>query len=163
MSRIKGKDSKQEMTVRKFLFANGYRYRLHNIKLPGRPDITLTKYKCVVMVNGCFWHGHDDCRFSKMPATHRKYWKEKISRNKERDKKAIMDLNKMGFKVIVVWQCQLSSKEKSKITLEFVGNQINMATIRRDPETSDRQNALDDRGCQRSILPFPRQSPTSIF
>lgn len=141
MSRIKGKDSKQEMAVRKFLFANGYRYRLHNVNLPGRPDITLTKHKCVVMVNGCFWHGHDGCRFSKMPGTHKKYWTEKISRNKERDKKAIKELNQLGFKIIVVWQCQLSSIEKSKSTLEFVAAQINMATIRRDQGTSDHQNA----------------------
>jgi len=85
MSRIKGKDTKPEMLVRKFLFSNGLRYRLHDKKLPGKPDLVLTKYRIVIFVHGCFWHGHNGCKYYVIPKTRTKWWKEKIDGNIERD------------------------------------------------------------------------------
>ncbi len=85
MSQIKGKNTKPELLVRKFLFAHGYRYRLHDKKLPGKPDIVLPKYKTVIFVNGCFWHGHQDCKYYVIPETRTEWWKEKIKKNRLND------------------------------------------------------------------------------
>lgn len=108
MSRIKGKDTKPEMLVRKFLHANGFRYRLHVKDLPGKPDIVLPKYKAVIFVNGCFWHGHD-CKYAALPKTRTDWWANKINGNMANDNKAIAALKKSGWKVIVIWTCKLKS------------------------------------------------------
>ena len=89
MSRIRNKDTKPEILVRKFLFANGFRYRLNDTKLPGKPDIVLPKYKTVIFVNGCFWHGHENCKYFKLPATQTEWWKEKIEGNIKNDIKKL--------------------------------------------------------------------------
>lgn len=107
MSRIKGKDTKPEMLVRKFLFSNGFRYRLHDKKLPGKPDLVLPKHKTVIQVHGCFWHGHKGCKYFVIPKTRTKWWKEKIERNIERDQIAEKELKSEGWKVIVIWECEL--------------------------------------------------------
>lgn len=107
MSRIRSKDTKPEMLVRKFLFANGFRYRLHDTKLPGKPDIVLPKYKTVIFVHGCFWHGHEGCKYFKMPKTRTEWWRGKIERNVENDKKAVRLLKKSNWKVIQIWECAL--------------------------------------------------------
>ena len=107
MSQIKGKDTKPEMLVRKFLFVNGFRYRLHDPKLPGKPDIVLPKYKTVIFVNGCFWHGHKGCSYFVLPKTRTEWWMEKIKGTRTRDKAAEIVLNVKGWKVIVIWECQL--------------------------------------------------------
>lgn len=140
MSLIKGKNSKQELIVRKYLFASGFRYKLHNDRLPGRPDITLSKYRCVIMINGCFWHGHSECKSSNIPSTNKKYWKEKIAQNKYRDAKVLEELNDLGYKVIIVWQCQLSNKEKTAKTLVLLVKEIKMAECHMDPKIADRQS-----------------------
>lgn len=106
MSRIKSKNTRPEMLVRKFLFANGFRYRLHSSKLPGKPDIILPKYKTVIFVHGCFWHGHD-CIGHKIPKTNKKFWTDKISNNMNRDKQQVKQLKKLGWQVIEIWQCNL--------------------------------------------------------
>ena len=111
MSRIKGKDTKPEMMVRRFLFAHGFRYRLHDKKLPGKPDIVLRKYNTVIFVNGCFWHGHEGCRYFKLPATKPEWWNKKISDTKERDKKYYEHLKTDGWNVIVLWECKLKKSE----------------------------------------------------
>lgn len=111
MSRIKGKDTKPEMVVRKFLFAHGFRYRLHDKKLPGKPDIVLKKYNTVIFVNGCFWHGHEGCRYFKIPATKHDWWKKKIADTKMRDLKYQEDLIKDGWKIIVLWECELKNNQ----------------------------------------------------
>lgn len=103
MSRIKGKDTKPEMLVRKFLFSNGFRYRLHDKKLPGKPDLVLPKHKTVIQVHGCFWHGHKGCKYYVIPKTRTKWWKEKIERNIERDQIAEKELKSEGWRVIVIW------------------------------------------------------------
>ena len=110
MSKISGKETKPEIIVRKFLFGHGFRYRKNVKYLPGKPDIVLPKYKTVVFVNGCFWHGHQDCKKAKLPTTNTDFWKEKIFSNVERDKKEQIELQNMGYKVIVIWQCELSTK-----------------------------------------------------
>lgn len=112
MKAVKSKDTKPEIIVRKFLFANGFRYRLHDKSLPGKPDIKLTKYKIVVFVNGCFWHGHLDCNIYVMPKTNIEFWSNKIKTNVNRDKEKIMRLQALGWKVITVWECQL---KKSRV------------------------------------------------
>jgi DNA mismatch endonuclease, patch repair protein len=107
MSRIKGKNTKPEMLVRRFLFANGFRYRLHDTKLPGKPDIVLPKYKTVIFVNGCFWHGHKGCPYFVLPKTRTEWWFQKIKGTMARDKSAEIALNVRGWKVILIWECQL--------------------------------------------------------
>ena len=114
MSRIKGKDTKPEMLVRKFLFSNGLRYRLHDKKLPGKPDLVLTKYRIVIFVHGCFWHGHNGCKYYVIPKTRTKWWKEKIDGNIERDITAGKQLKSDGWKVIVVWECELKPEKREK-------------------------------------------------
>jgi DNA mismatch endonuclease, patch repair protein len=137
MSHIKGKNSKQELTVRKYLYSKGFRYRLHDTRLPGKPDIKLPKYKCVVLINGCFWHGHAECKASRIPSTNEKYWKEKITQNKNRDARIAEQLKILGYTVIIIWQCQLSNKEKSAATLQSLVKKIKKAGSRMDLKTAD--------------------------
>ena len=109
MSRIKGKNSKPEMLVRKFLHANGFRYKLHDKTLPGKPDLVLPKYKTVIFVHGCFWHGHEGCRYYVVPKTRTEWWLNKINGNIANDKKAAEALLASGWKIIEVWECELKS------------------------------------------------------
>ncbi len=110
MSRIRNKDTKPEILVRKFLFANGFRYRLNDKKLPGKPDIVLPKYQTVIFVNGCFWHGHENCKYFKLPATRTEWWKEKIEGNIKNDRIKHELLIEAGYKVMVVWECEVKNK-----------------------------------------------------
>ena len=110
MSRIKNKNTKPEMLVRKFLFANGFRYRINDKKLPGKPDIVLPKYKTVIFVNGCFWHGHENCKYFKLPRTRTEWWKNKIEKNKENDLRKHSQLVELGYKVLIVWECEIKNK-----------------------------------------------------
>lgn len=123
MSKISGKDTKPEILVRKYLFSQGFRYRKNVKDLPGKPDIVLPKYKAVVFVNGCFWHGHENCKKSALPATNTEFWKEKISANVIRDKKVFTELHSMGYKVLIIWQCELTTK-KRKITLDILVKEL---------------------------------------
>jgi DNA mismatch endonuclease, patch repair protein len=110
MSRIRSKNTKPEMVVRKALFAAGFRFRLHQKSLPGKPDIVLKKYKTVIMIHGCFWHGHNDCKYYVVPKTRTEWWVEKINHNKAVDKNNIKALRKLGWNVKVVYECELKSK-----------------------------------------------------
>lgn len=114
MSNIRSKNSKPELLVREFLFANGFRYRLYRKDLPGKPDIVLSKYKTVIFINGCFWHGHKDCKYAILPETNPDFWEKKISGNVERDTINISKLNDLGWRVIEIWQCQLKPKAKEE-------------------------------------------------
>jgi DNA mismatch endonuclease, patch repair protein len=107
MSQIKGKDTKPEKLVRKFLHANGFRYRLHVKNLPGKPDIVLPKYKTVIFVHGCFWHGHEHCKYYVVPKTKTDWWLNKINGNIANDGKAIKALKKNGWRIITLWECYL--------------------------------------------------------
>ncbi len=117
MSQIKGKDTKPEILVRKFLHANGCRYRLHDKKLPGKPDIVLKKHNTVVFIHGCFWHGHKGCKYFVVPKTRTQWWLDKITRNKEKDRESIEILQKEGWRIITIWECELK-KGKRENTLE---------------------------------------------
>jgi DNA mismatch endonuclease, patch repair protein len=108
MSRIKGKNTKPEMLVRKFLHANGYRYRLYDKKLPGKSDIVLPKYNTLIFVRGCFWHGHKNCKYFVVPKTRTEWWLNKIKGNIANDAKAVTALKKEGWKIINLWECNLS-------------------------------------------------------
>ena len=107
MSQIKGKDTKPEMLIRKFLFSKGFRYRLHDKKLPGKPDIVLPKFKTVVFVHSCFWHGHENCPYYVIPSTRTEWWLNKIEQTKQRDTLKQNMLEDMGWKIIIVWECQV--------------------------------------------------------
>ncbi|HNV29850.1 MAG TPA: very short patch repair endonuclease [Cyclobacteriaceae bacterium] len=117
MSQIKGKDTKPEMLVRKFLFSKGFRYRLHVKTLPGKPDIVLPRYKTVIFVHGCFWHGHEGCKYFVVPKTRTDWWLNKINTNKANDQKAIALLKKDHWKIIILWECELKPAT-IKIALE---------------------------------------------
>jgi len=124
MSQIRSKDTKPELLVRKYLFAHGFRYRLHDKKLPGKPDIVLPKYKTVIFVNGCFWHGHENCKYFRLPKTRTKWWKEKIERNILNDFKKQNTLSYMGLKVIIVWECNIKNNSFSKNLIMNVKKEI---------------------------------------
>ncbi len=132
MSRIRNKDTKPEILVRKFLFANGFRYRLNEKKLPGKPDIVLPKYKTVIFVNGCFWHGHENCKYFKLPATRTEWWKEKIEGNIKNDITKHALLREAGYKVMVIWECEVKNKsfEKSAIEILINGKKIHNNKIK---------------------------------
>jgi DNA mismatch endonuclease, patch repair protein len=115
MSKIRCKDTKPEMLVRKFLHAAGLRYRLHDKRLPGKPDMVFSKHRKVVFVHGCFWHGHEGCKYFVVPKTRTDWWMKKINRNKEKDVENISVLRKNGWKVIVVWECELKGEKENKL------------------------------------------------
>lgn len=126
MSRIKGKNTKPEMLVRTFLHAQGFRYRIHAKNLPGKPDIVLPKYKTVIFVHGCFWHGHENCKYFVVPKTRTEWWLNKINGNVENDKKAFAALSNLGWKVIEIWECQLKPTECVKTLQQLVLSLKNM-------------------------------------
>ncbi len=117
MSRIKGKDTKPEEIVRKYLFSQGFRYRKNVSVLPGKPDIVLPKYRTCIFVNGCFWHKHEGCKYFVWPKNNAEFWKAKIESNVARDLINQKKLQEQGWKVITVWECELR-KERVKQTLE---------------------------------------------
>lgn len=114
MSHVTGKETKPEIIVRKYLFAHGLRYRKNVKRLPGTPDIVFPKYKTVVFVNGCFWHGHSGCKYSHLPSTNVDYWEKKIADNLERDERKKRELKELGYRVHIVWQCQLKAEVKDE-------------------------------------------------
>lgn len=124
MASIRSKNTKPEMLVRKFLFGRGFRYRLNHPRLPGHPDIVLRKYRTVIFVNGCFWHGHENCRCFVMPKSNMEFWKAKIQRNKVRDKKVQHQLAELGWHCITVWECQLKKNMREE-TLESLAYTLN--------------------------------------
>lgn len=111
MSKIRGKETKPETLVRKFLFSKGFRYRINDKRYPGKPDIVLPKYHTAIFVHGCFWHGHENCKAAALPKTNRSFWESKIRRNVDRDQKNIELLEKDDWNVIVVWNCQIKTKK----------------------------------------------------
>lgn len=124
MSKISGKETKPEILVRKYLFSEGFRFRKNVNELPGSPDIVLPKYKTIIFVHGCFWHGHKGCHKSALPSTNTNFWKEKISKTVERDKIKTIELEKAGWKVLTIWQCELQPKFRDQ-NLNRLKNQIN--------------------------------------
>lgn len=111
MSGIRGKNTKPELLIRKALHARGFRYRLHAQGVPGKPDLVLRKWRAVIFVHGCFWHGHD-CHLFKMPSTRTEFWREKIRRNRERDQEIQTALIDAGWRVLTIWECALKGKTR---------------------------------------------------
>lgn len=119
MSRIRSKNTKPEMLVRSFLHKQGFRFRLHDKKLPGKPDIVLPKYKTIIFIHGCFWHGHKRCKYFVVPKTRTKWWLDKINGNVERDKKNVRKLKKIGWNVIKIWECRVKDLGNLKLKIKF--------------------------------------------
>ena len=128
MASIHSSNTKPEIIVRKYLWRNGFRYRLNNPRLPGYPDIVLRKYRTCIFINGCFWHGHDGCKYAHIPTTNTEFWTKKINRNRERDKEEQKKLAEMGWHVIVVWECQLKV-DKREMTLESLAYTLNHISL----------------------------------
>lgn len=123
MAAIKGKNTKPETIVRKYLFSEGFRYRKNDKRYPGTPDVVLPKYKTMIFVNGCFWHGHEGCKYFVWPKNNEEFWRKKITANIERDRRDFSQLEALGWNVIVVWECQLKPKTV-KETLENLKAQL---------------------------------------
>ena len=123
MSRIAGKDTKPEELVRKYLFSKGFRYRKNVRKLPGTPDVVLPKYRTVIFVNGCFWHGHEGCKYFVGPKNNAEFWRQKIETNISRDQRKEAQLRDMGWNVMIVWECELRPP-KRQATLEWLESQL---------------------------------------
>jgi len=126
MSRIRGKNTSPELLIRKFLFKKGFRYRLHVVNMPGKPDIVLPRYNTVIFINGCFWHGHEGCKYFVLPKTNTEFWTIKIHRNKENDRKNHYSLNKVGWKVVVIWECQLKKQYQAETLSSLVDNLVSI-------------------------------------
>ena len=137
MSHIRGKNTKPEILVREGLHARGFRFRLHNKKLPGSPDIVLPKYGVAIMVNGCFWHGHKGCRYATEPKTNIEFWETKIARNRHRDEVTNAHLEALGWHVITVWECELRGKLESNTRLDKLADEIRFID-----ESKKRQEAV---------------------
>lgn len=123
MSQIRSKNTKPELIVRKYLFANGFRYKLHNKDLPGKPDIVLPKYRAVIFVHGCFWHGHEGCKYYVIPKTRTSWWVDKIEKTRKRDKDSIVKLEENGWKVFVIWECEIKS-DQQKLNINKINKLI---------------------------------------
>lgn len=122
MAQVKSKNTKPEMLVRSLLHRMGYRFRLHIKTLPGHPDVVLPRYKAVIFVHGCFWHGHEGCKRATMPATRTEFWRKKIDGNQSRDRRNLTALEELGYRCLVIWQCEMKDIEALKMGLsEFLG------------------------------------------
>lgn len=130
MSKISGSDTKPEIIVRKYLHSIGFRFKKNDKQLPGKPDIVLPKYNTVIFVHGCFWHGHKDCKASKLPETNKKFWENKISNTIIRDKKNFQVLLSLRWNVIIIWECELESKSVRKERLNLLTSQISTSSAR---------------------------------
>jgi DNA mismatch endonuclease (patch repair protein) len=124
MSKIRGKDTKPELTLRSALHRLGFRFRIHRKDLPGKPDIVLTKYQTVIFVHGCFWHFHQQCRAGRVPSSNSVFWKEKFDRNTARDLRNYKALEKLGWRVLVVWECEINTRAGITKKIENLSNQI---------------------------------------
>ena len=129
MSRIRAKNTKPEILVRKGLYARGFRFRLHNKKLPGSPDILLPKYRVAIMVNGCFWHGHKGCRYATKPKSNVEFWEAKIARNRHRDEVTEVHLHALGWHVITIWECELRGTASATSRLDALAEEIHKAGV----------------------------------
>ena len=148
MAAIHSKNTQPELIVRKYLFAHGFRYRLNHKRLPGHPDIVMRKYRTCIFVNGCFWHGHEGCRYFTMPKTNTDFWQKKISRNQQRDRIQIRKLTEMGWHCITLWECELKPKCRLETltALEYTLNSIFLKNQTKPylPIQNDIQMVADD-------------------
>ncbi|MBO8459283.1 MAG: very short patch repair endonuclease [Bacteroidetes bacterium] len=157
MSAIKEKNTTPELLVRKFLFSRGYRYRLNHPRLPGKPDIVLRKYCTVIFVNGCFWHGHEGCKYYVLPKSNTEFWSKKIERNKERDKEVQQELVKMGWHCITIWECWLKPnvRDKTLESLDYTLNHIYLKDRSIKPYTQEEEETLMAAEPERGYVDSP--------
>ena len=153
MSRIRGKNTKPEILVRKGLHARGFRFRLHNKKLPGSPDIVLPKYGVAIMVNGCFWHGHKGCRYATKPKSNVEFWETKIARNRHRDEVTTAHLEALGWTVITIWECELRNTSQLDDRLNALAEEIRYAgEVKRVKDMNKRQSRAAARREREELL-----------
>ena len=153
MSRIRGKNTKPEILVRKGLHARGFRFRLHNKKLPGSPDIVLPKCGVAIMVNGCFWHGHKGCRYATKPKSNVEFWETKIARNKHRDEVTAAHLEALGWTVITIWECELRTNSQLDDRLNTLAEEIRRAyETKRIKDRDKRQSRVFARKEREELL-----------
>lgn len=129
MSHIRSKATRPEILVRKWLWTHGYRYRLNVKSVPGKPDIVMRKYRTAIFVNGCFWHGHENCKQFVLPKTNTDFWQNKVAYNRTRDQKNYDTLSNAGWQVIVLWQCKLT-KQDLETTMQSVALALNHNLLR---------------------------------
>ncbi|HOE83881.1 MAG TPA: very short patch repair endonuclease [Sphaerochaeta sp.] len=124
MASIKAKDTRAELLVRRYLHRQGFRYRTNDRRLPGTPDIVLPKYRTVIFINGCFWHAHHGCSRYTLPTSNQEFWREKLAKNRERDQRTTALLLSQGWRVLVVWECELATRRLREETLSGLVNEI---------------------------------------
>jgi len=139
MSRVRSKNTSPELLVRSFLHKMGYGFRLHGKQLPGTPDVVLLKYRAVIFVHGCFWHGHNNCRGGEIPKTRSLFWQDKISENVSRDKKAFTELNLQGWRIAIVWECALKNKSSINNTSDNLDEWIRSGVDNLELSSKDRR------------------------
>lgn len=147
MANIRSRDTKPELFVRRLLFAAGYRYRICRKDLPGKPDLTLAKYKTVIFINGCFWHRHEGCPRATTPSARSDYWKEKFKRNKDRDAAEQAELRQMGWRVLIVWECACGISRARRLLRaveDFLAGKASYAEIGRDWSLGTEDSSNDD-------------------
>ncbi len=120
MAAIRSSDTKPEMLVRRYLHSMGWRYGLHNKSLPGSPDIVMRRFKTVIFVHGCFWHGHENCKYYRLPKSNTEFWRDKVNNNRARDERDIEALLKLGWNVIIIWECELKTEALRKQTFSHL-------------------------------------------
>ena len=153
MSRIRGKNTKPEILVRKGLHARGFGFRLQDKRLPGKPDLVLPKYGVAIMVNGCFWHGHNGCKYAARPKTNMEFWDTKIARNKHRDEVTFAHLEALGWTVIIVWECELRGKEKAEARIQTLAEEIRSAgKLKRQKEARRRLSRAAEKREREQML-----------
>jgi DNA mismatch endonuclease (patch repair protein) len=118
MSRIRSKDMVPEMIVRRLIYEKGYRYRLHQNNLPGKPDLVFWGRKKIILIHGCFWHQHPGCKDGHLPKSNLGYWAPKLERNVQRDKKVVADLTALGWEVLIIWECEIDDRDNLSVTLD---------------------------------------------
>ena len=149
MSRIRGKDTRPELLVRRGLHSRGLRFRLQDRKLPGRPDIVLPKYSVAIMVNGCFWHGHKGCRYATKPKSNIEFWEAKIARNRHRDEVTTAHLEALGWTVITIWECELRGKEAAETRIGTLVQEIRAAGERKRKNEEQRKKSRAEMKTER--------------
>ncbi|MDY0240119.1 MAG: DNA mismatch endonuclease Vsr [Bacteroidales bacterium] len=158
MSKIRSKNTKPEIILRSALHRLGYRFRVHKKDLPGKPDIVLPKYGTVIFVHGCFWHYHEDCREGRIPDTNSKFWKEKLFKNVEKDKSHQKNCRELGWKVIVVWECEV--EKRINATLEKIIGILNEYPTQQSHTLAGRSKLPADQSQPKSV---PAQPGKAIF
>ena len=163
MSRIRGKNTKPEILVRTELHARGFRFRLHNKKLPGSPDIVLPKYGVAIMINGCFWHGHKGCRYATRPKSNVEFWEVKIARNRHRDEVTTAHLEALGWYVITIWECELRGAEKAAVRIGSLVEEIYQAGIhKKESEEQFRKSRQEAKAKLKELLERHNQLESEI-